>query len=223
MIVRLGRVSESVKRSYSSPRRAAQAARTRATVLAAARELFLERGYAGVAVSDIARRAGVNLDTVYSSVGRKPELMLAVIDQTLGSDERPLPAEERDYVRAVRAAPTATLKLRTYADALGRLMPQVSPLFAALREAALTDPDCAGLHEHISERRASNMRLLAAELRATGELRPDLDDDQVADLVWSTNAPEWYALVAQRGWTPQQYADTLADLWCRTLLGDRAP
>ena len=211
-------MSKPVKRAYSSARRAELAARTRADVLAAAHELFLERGYAAAAVTEIARRAGVNVDTVYTSVGRKPQLMLGVIDRALGSSDQPVPALERDYVKAVRAAPTAALKLRTYADALGRLLPRVSPLFTALREAALTDPECAHVHEHIARRRASNMRLLAADLRATGELRPGLDDDEVAELIWATNAPEWYTLVTSHGWTPERYVTTLTDIWCRTLL-----
>lgn len=211
-------MTDPVKRSYRSPRREAQAARTRSAVLDAARELFLRQGYAGAAIGEIATAAGVSVDTVYSSVGRKPQLMLAVIDQVLGSSDRPLPAAERDYVRAVRAAPTAEEKLRTYADALGTLMPRVAPLFTALREAAAADPECAALLDHVAQRRAANMRLLAAELRATGRLRPDLDDDQVADLIWSTNAPEYYTLVASRGWTPAEYADRLADLWTRVLL-----
>jgi AcrR family transcriptional regulator len=211
-------MAERVKRSYTSPRRAELAARTRAEVLAAAHELFLERGYAAAGVTEIARRAGVNVDTVYSSVGRKPQLMLGVIDRTLGSSDQPLPALERDYVKAVQAAPTAALKLRTYAEALGRLMPRVSPLFTALREAALADPECANLDERIARRRASNMRLLAADLRATGELRSDLDDDDVAELIWATNAPDWYTLVTSHGWTAERYVRTLGDVWCRTLL-----
>jgi AcrR family transcriptional regulator len=211
-------VPKQVKRRYRSPQRELQAAQTRTAVLAAARHLFVERGYAATAVSAVADRADVNIDTVYSAVGRKPQLLLAVIDMILGSSDHPLPAAERDYVRAVRAAPTASTKLETYAAALARLMPQLSPLFAALREAALADPECARVHRALAERRAANMRLFAADLRATGELREDLDDEAVADLVWATNAPEWFALVSSRGWSPERYAATLTDVWCRTLL-----
>ena len=211
-------MAEPVKRRYSSPQRAAQADQTRRAVLVAARELFVRDGYAAVGVSDIAKRAGVNVDTVYRSVGRKPQLMVAVIDQILDSSDRPVPAEERDYVQAVRAAPTAEDKLRTYAEALGRLMPRLAPLFTALREAAATDPECATTYEQITQRRAANMLLFAADLRSTGRVRGDLDDQRVADLVWSTNAPEWFGLVTSRGWTAEQYADALADLWTRVLL-----
>jgi hypothetical protein len=34
------------------------------------------------------------------------------------------------------------------------------------------------------------MRTSAADLRRTGELRHDLPDDQVADIIWSMNAAE---------------------------------
>ncbi|MBB2892890.1 TetR/AcrR family transcriptional regulator [Flexivirga oryzae] len=211
-------MAKQVKRRYSSAQRAQQAAETRRAVLVAARELFEEKGYVAVGVGEVARRAGVNLDTVYRAVGRKPQLLLAAIDQILGSSDQPVPAEQRDYVIAVRAAATAGEKLRTYADALGTLMPRAAPLFAALREAAPADPECAALDRHISERRAANMRLLAAELRTAGQVREELDDDRVADLIWSTNSPQWFDLVTSRGWSAAEYADALYDLWSRVLL-----
>ena len=209
-----------VKRPYRSVRRAQQAAATRAAILSAARKQFTTKGYAATAVTDIAAAAGVNVDTVYTSVGRKPTLMLAVIDMTLASGDQPLAVEQRDYVRSILAAPTARLKLTTYAAALGRVMPEVSPLFDALAQAALSDPECAALRDSIGERRAANMRQLAANLLATGELRPDLSNDDVADLLWTTNAPEYYALAVARGWPPAGYADRLADLWTRLFLDD---
>jgi hypothetical protein len=63
------------------------------------------------------------------------------------------------------------------------------------------------------------MRDFAADLRATGELRPDLTDDDVADVVWSMNAVEyWVLLVHERGWTPDRFRRWLADAWIRLLL-----
>ncbi len=211
-------VTEEVKRTYRSVRRAQQAAATQAAIVAAAREQFMTKGYAATAVADIAAAAGVNVDTVYASVGRKPTLILAVIDATLASADHPLTAEQRDYVQAVLAAPTARAKLATYAEALGRVMPKVSPLFDSLAQAALTDPECAALRDSIGARRAANMRQLAANLRSTGGLRPDLSDAEVADLLWTTNAPEYYALGVARGWSPAEYSNRLTDLWTRLLL-----
>jgi AcrR family transcriptional regulator len=205
-------------RTYDGSARRASAVRTRERVLAAARELFVERGYAATSVGDIAAAAQVSVDTVYATVGRKPQILLTVVDMVLASSTRPLPAAERDYVRAVREAESAVAKLTTYAAALARLMPTVSPLLLALRDAGLGDAECAATWEHVVERRAANMLLLAGELRATGAVRADLADQDVADLIWSTNSPEWFAAYTSRGRSTDDYARTLADLWTRTIL-----
>ena len=63
------------------------------------------------------------------------------------------------------------------------------------------------------------MLLFAADLRSTGELRGDLTDAQVADIIWSMNSAEyWILLVRERSWTPPQFAAWLADAWTRLLL-----
>ena len=219
MIAKVGPVPGPVKRSYDASGRRAAAERTRLGILAAARDLFEEGGYAGTSVQEVARRAGVSVDTVYASVGRKPELLLAVHDMALAEGEAPVPAEQRDWVRAVRAAPTLATKLETYTAALSRFLPKTVPIMNALREAGATEPACAALHRDLNERRARNMRLLAADLRATGELRADLSDDDVADMVWSLNSPEMFGLLRSLGRTPEQYAALVADVLLRSLRG----
>ena len=212
-------MTEPVKaRSYRSPMRAEQAAATRRAVLVAARELFTTTGYAGSTVADVARLAGVSVDTVYTSVGRKPELLLAVHDMALGGGDEPLSAQQRDYVAAVLAAPGARAKLETYAAALAERLPSVVPLAESLRVAAEHDPACLAVLEGLDERRRSNMRRFAAELRATGEVRPELTDEQVAHLLWATNSPAFYRLATSGGRGPGDYADLVLDLWTRTLL-----
>lgn len=176
------------------PLREQQAERTRRAVLRAARTLFTTRGYADTSVVEVARRAKVSVDTVYASVGRKPELLLAVHDMVLAGGDEPVPAEERE------------------------LLPRTAPLLEALREAARTDPGCAAVWKQVNDRRAANMLLLARDLRGTGRLRHDLTDQEVADVVWSTNAVEFYSLLAQRDWDGHRVGAFLQDLWIRLLL-----
>jgi len=107
-----------VKRRYDATRRRQSAARTRAAILDAARELFAERGYAATPMAAIAERAGVALDTVYASVGRKPALARLLIETAISGTDQAVPAEQRDYVRAVRAAPDAETKIAIYAAAI---------------------------------------------------------------------------------------------------------
>ena len=220
---RLGTVGDPVKgRTYDASRRRAAAERTRLAVLAAARDLFTEGGYAATSVQAVADRAGVSLDTVYATVGRKPQLLLAVHDMALAEGPDPRPARQRDYVQAVSEAPTAEAKIRVYAAAMARVLPRSVPIMRALSEAGATEPGCAAQHEAISERRAANMRLFVADLRATGELRADLSDDDAADLVWSLNSPEWFGLMESRGRTPEEYGRLLAEVLVRTLLARAA-
>ncbi|MEO6145315.1 MAG: helix-turn-helix domain-containing protein [Dermatophilaceae bacterium] len=212
-------MEEPVKtRSYRSPQRREQAAATRLSVMAAARDLLQDKGYAATSVADVARLAGVSVDTVYASVGRKPELVLGAIDMTLGGGDQPVPADRRDYVLAIRVEPSARGKIAIYAAAVARLIPRTAPLQEALRRAGETDTDCAATWQRLVTRRADNMLLFAVDLRSTGELRDDLSDQEVADLVWSTNAAEYWLLLAQRGWTPTRYEALLVDLWTRMLL-----
>ncbi|WP_097185356.1 TetR/AcrR family transcriptional regulator [Blastococcus haudaquaticus] len=206
-------------RRYTSTVRAEQAAGTRRAVLQAARDLFAERGYAATSISAIALRAGVAVDTVYAAAGRKPALLRELVETSVSGTDHAVPAEQRDYVRRAREAATVREKLRIYATAVAEIGVRMAPVHRALAEAAVSDADCAALRSEISARRAANMRLFAADLRDTGELRADLTDDEVADIVWSMNSAEYRALlVGERGWTAERFGSWLADAWVRLLL-----
>lgn len=196
-IDRLDPTSERVNRRHLAPKRAAAAAQTRRRILEAAHDLFLSHGWNGTAIAEIARRADVSVATVYASIGRKPVLIREVIDDVLGGEHGPVPAEQRGYVVAVRAAPSAADKIAVYGAA---------------------DPDCGHAWREITERRARNMLLFAADLRQSGQLRPDLSGQHVADLVWTTNSPEYFTFLRSRAWSNHDYAEHLTDLWCRLLL-----
>jgi len=213
-------MSEPVKsRTYRSSVREEQARRTRQAILDAARRLFAEQGYAATTIAQVAKAAGVAVDTVYASVGAKPVLMRLLMETAISGTDQVVPAEQRDYVRQVRAAATAREKIRIYASAVTAANTRLAPLHLVLRGAAAQDAELARIRDEISERRAANMRLFAADLRATGELRADLTDDEVADIVWSTNGTEyWVLLVRDRGWSPRRFGELLVDSWTRLLL-----
>ena len=208
------------RRAYdsSSRRKAAQA--TRESILDAARRVFLEKGYAAATMPEIARAAGIAQDTVYAAVGKKPTLFRLLVEVAISGSDRPVPAEERDYVRAIRAEADAAKKLQLYARALRSIQARLAPLFRVLQGAAPLDPELDALWRAISERRAENMRLLAKDLAATGRLRPDLSVAKAADIIWSMNSPEFYLLlVEQRRWSPKEFERWLGDAWIQLLLG----
>ncbi len=206
-------------RRYESASRRRRSAETRRQILEQARALVVERGYVGTTVAEVARRAGVHIDTVYTLVGRKPVILHELVEQAISGTDQAVEPLERDYVQHMRAEPDAGLKLDLYAAAMRRIHDRLAPLFLALRDAGRADPEAERIWTEISERRARNMRLLAADLVSTGQIRPDLELDQVADLVWVTNSPEVHQLLVQdRGWSPEHYQAWLADSWRRLLL-----
>lgn len=208
-------------RSYHSPLRKDRARRTRGAILDAARKLLVERGYGQMTMNAVAREAGVALDTVYESVGRKPVLVRLLVETAISGQDEDVPAAQRDYVRRILAAPTAREKIAIYAEALRQILPRLAPIVIALRDTASAHPELAALWKEIAERRAANMRLLADDLLATGEVRRELDRDAIADVIWSMNAPEFYTLlVGERGWSPDRFAAWLAEAWERLLLVD---
>src|SRR5260370_40977528 len=103
-----------VKRRYDATRRRQAADRTRAAILDAARTLFTERGYAATPMTAIADRAGVAVDTVYASAGRKPELARLLIETAISGTDHAIPARQRDYAHAIQAAPAAHTKIAIY-------------------------------------------------------------------------------------------------------------
>lgn len=207
------------KRRYDARGRQESAAATRARILATAREAFTTKGYVATTIAKIADQAGVAPDTVYASVGAKPVLFRELIELALSGTDIPVPGAERDYVARMRAAGDAPTKLAIYAQAVTQIQERLAPLFLALRDAAGVDAQLADLWRDVTERRAANMRLLAADLASTGQLRVDLTLDQVADVIWSMNSAEYYtALVEGRAWTPAKFELWLRDAWQRLLL-----
>jgi AcrR family transcriptional regulator len=167
----------------------------------------------------IANAAGIALDTVYASVGKKPALFRLLVETAISGGDAAVPAEERDYVQAIRAEPTAEEKLKIYAAALRAIQPRLAPIFAVLQAAAPQDADLDLLWNEIADRRAANMRLLAEDLAGTGRLRRGLSLETATDIIWSMNSPEFFLLlVDQRGWSLDDFECWLADAWIRLLL-----
>jgi AcrR family transcriptional regulator len=204
-------------RRYDASRRRAAAAETRHSILIAAREVFLERGYVAATMPVIAERAGVALDTVYASVGRKPSLFRELIETAISGQDEAVPADQRGYVRALRAEPNAERKLEIYAAANAAIQTRLAPLVALVPDAAAADEQLARLWKEISDRRAANMRLLAADLASTGRLHVGVEE--AADVIWATNSPEFFLLmVRDRGWEPERFQAWLAATWRKLLL-----
>jgi AcrR family transcriptional regulator len=216
-------MSEDVKprRKYDSTRRQAQAAQTRQDILAAAQQLFLERGYAGTTLAVIAQAAGVVVETIYRAYGSKAELFKAVVQAAVagGAARAQVPVEQRPAIAAVIAEPDPHRQLQLYAATQPGIHARAGPLMRVLVEAAATDPELARLRAQIEDERRNGQGSLAQLLADRGVLRPELPVQEAGDLVWTLSSLAVYdLLVRQRGWTPERYRDWLAAALARELL-----
>src|SRR5262249_46368576 len=132
---------ESVKppRTYRSTLRADQARETRRRIRAAADALFLERGYGGVSIDDIARAAGVARRAVSTAFGSKAKLLKEALDARLVGDDEPVGMEARPEVQRILAATDPVDAIRRQAELIVEVAVRVAPLFPAAQAAAADD------------------------------------------------------------------------------------
>ena len=130
-------------RRYDSSHRQQQAQTTRRAVLAAARTLFLEHGYAATTLAEIAGQAGVSVETIYKGFANKAGVLKAVFDVAVAGDDAPTPMTERDVIQAVINEPDAARKITTYTDHLAAAAGRAVPVQLLARDAAAADPGAA--------------------------------------------------------------------------------
>lgn len=206
-------------RTYDNTGRAAQARDTRRRVIAAARELLLDKGYAATKINEIAARAGVSVETIYKGFGNKATLTKQVYDVTLAGDDEPVPMSERPEIKAIVDEPDPRQKVARYAALARRLGERLGPLLAVLLHARGADPDLEKFARTIADERLAGTDAFVGLLAEAAALKPGLDPTRARDLLWALISPEMYhLLVHERGWTPEQYERWLTTAITRDLL-----
>jgi AcrR family transcriptional regulator len=209
------------RRRYDSSSRREQARRTRARILAAAQRVFLERGYAGATIPRIAAEAGVAVETIYRTAPGKPGLLAAAVETALagGMDNADRPIEQRPGIRRVIEEKHPVRKLQLYAATQSGVYGRAGGLLRVLDEAATSIPDLAQLRERYAASRLEGMRKLATQLAEQRALRAELSPQRAADiLVTVCSRANYDSLVTERGWSPKDYLEWVADTLVRTLL-----
>jgi len=208
-----------VKRAYDSSSRQEQARRSRQAVLAAARELFLSQGYGATTMPAVAAAAGVSVETIYKTIGSKPELLKTVLDVAIVGDDEPVPILERDMVRRVRAEPDPRRKFAMFGAHMAEAAPRHVPIQLLTKGAARDDAAAAAVWEQMCEERLIGMTAFATRLRNDKVLRKGVTVEEARDVLWSLQSPELYeVLVLQRGWEPERYGRFIAQALSAALL-----
>ncbi|HMM51215.1 MAG: TetR/AcrR family transcriptional regulator [Burkholderiales bacterium] len=196
-----------------APRRRKSA--RRAEILAAARQLFLERAFDAAAISEIAARAGCVEGTIYTYFRSKRDLF----DEVLAEFYDRLIADIEPRLAAIEG----TRDRLSYLIARHLQIAVDDPAFARLIVREVRSQSLYfGSKLHALNRRYS--RFLLDTLRdgvARGELRTDLDLALARDLVFGgLEHHVWHVLGRQRRIDPNRLAATMVDLF---LAGWAAP
>jgi AcrR family transcriptional regulator len=194
------------KRAYRSPIREKQAQLTRNAILDAAARSFVDAGYAGTTIKDIAARVGVSVQSVHL-FGTKASLLLAAVDRAIGDGDATSATGVDGGFQAAVAARTKPEKLRRMRAFIRVRMPQAAPLLRAFRDAASSDPAIAQAWRQHERRRYADV---SEFVESCGDLlRPDCSIQWAADIAWSSIISPQVAdmLMDGRGWTMDEYVD----------------
>ncbi|HEV7759012.1 MAG TPA: helix-turn-helix domain-containing protein [Acidimicrobiales bacterium] len=146
---------------------------TRDRLLAAAAEVFAEKGYDRAGVQEIARRAGFTTGAIYGRFRGKADLLLAAIASQSHDEFEELFAEYQIKGRALDILHTVGAHLVTDEFDSGQAL-LLEAFVAARRE-----PELATMLREVITEQGSELGLLIEEAKRTGALDPELDSFSV--------------------------------------------
>src|ERR1700674_4073343 len=156
------------KRPYHSQARQRQAEETRRRILAATRELFASRGYAGTTLEAIAEIAEISPKTVSAVFGSKRRILSELINPDAFS------AHVQQLLDELRAAPAPSQRLFLVAQITRRAYEPLVLELELLRTSGAVAPELADLARQIGARRRENQARLIAYLHEQQALRHGL-------------------------------------------------
>jgi AcrR family transcriptional regulator len=167
-------------------RREVAAAETRREILRAARQLFSQYGYANTSVQQIAEESGVAVQTIYSSIGSKAALLLALND---------LIDEEAGVAQLAAQLSTVTDPAQLIARAVHltrQLNERCGDLIRVLLSAEPAEPDVAAVVADGMRRHERGAVTLACQLGTLGALPTDMTPQRAADVFsMMTSSASW--------------------------------
>lgn len=197
---------------YDNRRRQESARTTRGRVLEAARTSFIDRGFVGTTIRQVAGDAGVSPETIYKSFGSKAALLKSVYDVLLAGDDEDLPLAARPEAVAVREARSPAAAAVAYAELAQLISSRIDPLLRVLLGARDTDEALADFARTIDEERHLGSSFYVKHWGERGWLRQDISLDHAIDAVWALNSAPTRWLLLDHGWSDEEYTQWLAGL-----------
>lgn len=178
----------------ASPRSERMAAQTRADILDAARTLFGRDGYSATSINDIARKAGVSVQTIYARLGSKRGMLVALVDRI---DEEVGLAEVRPLLEGA-TDPAELLEL--YVGLTRRFHERCGDVIGALLAAVGAEPDIAAFAAEGRQRHRFGCNVVVQRLATLDALTPILTEPEaIATLTLLTAHESWMELYREAG------------------------
>ncbi|MBS1887605.1 MAG: TetR/AcrR family transcriptional regulator [Actinobacteria bacterium] len=191
--------------------RSRRGARTRATLVAAARAVFERDGYLDARISDIAKEAGVAAGSFYTYFDSKEEAFAAVMETV---QEDMLHPHVRERLGEADAATLIDAANREYLRSYKRN----ARLMALLEQVSQIDEEFRELRQKRAAAFIARNTKLIRELQAEGKANPDLDP-RVTALALSTMVSRMgYLVFVQGERIPfERLVGTLNQIWVDAL------
>ncbi len=203
--------------SYNSPRRQQAAAATREAIIEAAQELFACQGYARTTVAQVAEAAQVAANTVYTSVGGKPQLLAAITESGTGDPD------VAETLTAVARATDPAEVIRQTAAGTRRVNQRRTKAVAVLLDSAQADPAAAEMLRLAVRYYRDTLATLARRLEDLGAVEPP-DLNRAADVFWYLFGwTSWRTLITDLGWSWDEAEQWLAQQGIDALLMPARP
>jgi AcrR family transcriptional regulator len=198
--------------SYHSPRRQQAAAATRDAIIEAAQELFACQGYARTTVAQIAEAARVAANTVYTSVGGKPQLLAAITEGGTGDPD------VAETLTAVARTTDPAEVIRLTAAGTRRVNQRRAKAVAVLLDSAQADPAAAEMLRVTARYYRETLATLARRLEDLGAVqRSDLN--RAVDVFWYLFGwTSWRTLITDLSWSWDDAEQWLARRGVEALL-----
>ena len=200
------------ERDYRSPVRERHAEDTRRTIVEAATALFAERGYGRTSVAAVAAAAGVAVNTVYTSVGGKPALLIALVEEGV-TDEA---AVETDRLVAASDDPREIIRL--VGEGTGKVRRRRQRALAVLLDNRDADPDVAAAADAALRGIRDRLGVVAARLVEVGGLREGLSRKKVEQILWFYFGIEAWRTARGFGWSWAEAGGWLAEQATQALV-----
>ncbi len=186
-------------------------------LVAAAAEVFAERGYDGAGVAEIARRAGLTTGAIYRRFSGKAELLAEAIRVCTADEFDELFADHRFQADAADILGTVGTHLVTRPPEPGHAL--LLEAFVAARR----DPEVAAvLRDHLADR-AARMAVLIDASKASGQVDPAVDTAAVVHFAHAVGLGFLlYEAIGARNPAPEPWRDVIGRVLSSIVPADAA-